>query len=212
MNKWVTILGGAQSGKTDFAEDACRTLDRVVWWGTAQEQPQEPCWQSRLQALRDRRPASWVSHDGPWTWPEQAQGSAHKTIGVPQVFVMDCLNLWLAAHIHRGMALYSLSQLKVHLELEFKHLVEALTALPCHVVVVSAEVGCGVVPSGEAGRLFRDLLTTWNRNIVKQSDFGVTLQAGRAFLWPAGRTPADPDGTPLRCIEASWLSRWLTPH
>ncbi|NBX18517.1 MAG: hypothetical protein EBR09_14265 [Proteobacteria bacterium] len=209
MKTRLAILGGAHSGKTDLAAQACEGLAKVVWWGTALENPQETEWQERINSLREKRKSSWVTLEGPWAWLSDRSS----TPAIPKdcdVFVMDCLNLWLAAHIHRGTSLYSVSQLRVHLELEFARLMDEFSALKCALVVVSAEVGEGVVPSGEAGRLFRDLLTNWNRLLVEQSDYGVSVQAGRAFLWPAGRTPLPDEGAAVRCVPARVLTRLLT--
>lgn len=206
MKKWLTLLGGAYAGKTDLATQACDGIEKVVWWGTAIDHPQEPEWQERLRSLRENRQASWVTLDGPWAWLAE-QNSKLPSVLNCELFVMDCLNLWLAAHIHRGTSLYSMAQLRVHLELEFARLVEELSALSCSVIIISAEVGEGVAPSGEAGRLFRDLLTQWNRRLVEQSDYGVSVQAGRAFLWPAGRTPLPDEGVALRCVSARTLAR-----
>lgn len=208
MGKWIFVLGGAKGGKSDFVTEACAAFEDVAWWGTAVEQSQDPDWQDRLAHLKAIRKPDWRLFDGPWAWPQEAspgQAVASET----KIFVMDCLNLWLAAQIHRGSSLYSMSQLKVHLEMEFSQLLAALNALNSNIVVVSAEVGSGVVPSGEAGRLFRDLLSSWNRRIVQQSDFGVSMQAGRAFLWPGGRTPLPPEGALVRCVDAALIGRIL---
>lgn len=210
MAKWLTILGGAHAGKTDWVLEVCRPLEKVVWWGTAMDQPQDPLWQERLQTLRSQHKPSWTIFDGPSAWPVPEQtNNTHAVIQDTPVFVMDCLNLWLAAQIHRGMSLYSFNQLRVHLELEFAQLFSALSSLPCPVIVISAEVGWGVVPSGDAGRLFRDLLGHWNRSIVQHSDFGLNVQAGRGFLWPAGRTPVSPEGEVVRCVEPTFLGRLI---
>ncbi|MEY3903889.1 MAG: hypothetical protein RL189_3195 [Pseudomonadota bacterium] len=209
MAKWMTILGGARSGKTDLAAQMCRHFGKVAWWGTALQQPQDPLWEERLQALKSSRDPNWTTFDGPWSWPADAAGVLPQTTGC-DLFVMDCLNLWLAAHIQRGASRYSLSQLRVHLEIEFSQLTAALLAQSCPVLLVSAEVGWGVVPAGEVGRLFRDLLSDWNRQIVGQSDFGVTMQAGRAFVWPAGKTSLPPEGVEVRCVDERHLSRLLS--
>jgi len=205
MAQRMVLLGGAHSGKSNLAHDICAPLENVCWWGTGVELPQDGDWQQRLGALRAARPASWKTYEGPWAWPvsgvREPQGA--------QVFVMDSLNLWLAAQINRCTALYSMSQLKTHLEIEFQQLLSALQAIDCPVVVVSAEVGCGVVPTGEAGRLFRDLLGVWNCALVAGAHHGVSLQAGRAFYWPAGLLELPSEGVPLRAVDAGFLRRLL---
>lgn len=209
MAKLMTILGGARAGKSELAAEICKHFGRVAWWGTALPQPQDPFWEERLQALKSSRNPSWTTFDGPWSWPADGAAGLPQTAGF-DIFVMDCLNLWLAAHIHRGTSRYSMSQLRVHLEIEFSQLTAELLALKCPVLLVTAEAGWGVVPAGEVGRLFRDLLADWNRQIVRQSGYGVTMQAGRAFVWPAGKTPLPAEGVELRCVDERHLSRLLS--
>jgi adenosylcobinamide kinase/adenosylcobinamide-phosphate guanylyltransferase len=206
----MVVLGGAQSGKSDFVTELSRHFDEGVWWGTASEIPQDADWRERLELLRRGRKNTWTSLEGPWAWPPAAQADAVQHGNKP-LFIFDSLNLWLAAHIQRGTSLYSFVQLKTHLDLEFQQLCESLARLPCPVLIVSAEVGSGVVPQGEFGRLFRDLLGLWNRHFVSQSHHGVSLQAGRAFLWPAGRQRVPSEGTPVLCVDSSHIARLLKP-
>lgn len=205
MAQRMVILGGAQSGKSDLAHAICEPLTKVVWWGTGVELPQDSEWQQRLADLRSARPPSWKTLEGPWAWPVAAAGELHGA----EVFVVDSLNLWLAAQLNRCMSLYSMSQLKTHLELEFQQLLRALQTVECPVVVISAEVGSGVVPSGEAGRLFRDLLGLWNRTLVAGAHHGVSLEAGRSIYWPGGLLEVPSEGVPLRVVDARFLRRVL---
>ena len=99
--------------------------------------------------------------------------------------------------------------MKVHLELEFQQLLEKLRVLSCPVLFVSAEAGSGVVPAGEAGRLFRDLLGQWNCTVVKESHYGISMQAGRALFWPGGLTELSLEGVPVRCVDARLVQRVL---
>jgi adenosylcobinamide kinase/adenosylcobinamide-phosphate guanylyltransferase len=207
MTQWITVLGGAHSGKTDFVTEVCQPLEDVGWWGTATDLPQDTSWHERLDALKAERKPSWQTFDGPWTWTVHARETQSRTPF--SLFVMDSLNLWLAAQIHRGTSLYSFAQLKIHLEVEFAQLCTDLATLPCRVLIVSAEAGSGVVPSGEAGRLFRDCLTRWNRQIVERSEHCLSLQAGRAFLWPGGKTHLPPEGVVVRCVASQAVSLLL---
>ncbi|NBO38514.1 hypothetical protein EBU99_08010 [bacterium] len=209
MSQWMTFLGGVHSGKTDLAHEICRDVENVVWWGTASEVAQDADWQQRLAHLRARRKPSWQTMDGPWAWPPAPGSDADGRAKNCPLFVFDSLNLWLAAHIHKSISLYSLPQLKTHLEMEFTQLMDSLKALRCPVLIISAEVGWGVVPSGETGRVFRDLLSAWNRTFVAHSHHGVTVQAGRAFAWPGGLSALPAEGAPVRCLDARALARLL---
>lgn len=206
----IVVIGGAHSGKTDFVTELSHHFEEGVWWGTASEIPQDLDWQERLKSIKVARKNSWTTLEGPWAWPPEARNDSALAAKKP-LWIIDSLNLWLAAHIQRGTSLYSFPQLKTHLDLEFQRLCETLVRLPCPVLIVSAEVGSGVVPQGEFGRLFRDLLGVWNKHLVSQAHHGVSLQAGRAFLWPAGRSPLPPEGVSLRCVDSAHIVRLLKP-
>ncbi len=208
MGVWMSIVGGAKSGKTDFVTGVLESCEEVVWWGTAIEIAQDPDWQERLQSLRAARRESWVTLDGPAAWPLDT--ASELKLSSKAVFVVDSLNLWLAAQMQRAVTRYSQAQLRTHLEIEFQQLLKALKQLPCSVVVITAEAGSGVVPSGEAGRLFRELIGQWNQAIVEIAHFGVTLQCGQAFLWPAGLTPVSDAGDPVRRVSKTHVHRLLS--
>jgi adenosylcobinamide kinase/adenosylcobinamide-phosphate guanylyltransferase len=208
MAKWISVVGGAKSGKTEFILAVCERFDDVVWWGTAVEIPQDPDWQSRIEFLRSKHKSSWTSLDGPSAWPRPSGSEVNLNSG--SIFVLDSLNLWLASHMQQAMARYSPLQLRTHLEVEFQHLLKSLRQLPCSVIAVTAEAGCGVVPSGEAGRLFRELIGQWNKELVACSHFGVSLQCGEAFLWPAGLTPVSDAGDPVRRVSKQHVQRVLS--
>jgi adenosylcobinamide kinase / adenosylcobinamide-phosphate guanylyltransferase len=208
MSVWITIVGGAKSGKTDFAAGVCEMLENVIWWGTAVEIPQDPDWQDRLQLLRSARKKSFITLEGPAAWPLGTASTLN--VSSRSVFVLDSLNLWLAAQIQNAVTRYSHAQLRTHLEIEFQQLLKALKQLPCSVVVVTAEAGSGVVPSGEAGRLFRELIGQWNQIIAGIAHFGITMQCGQALLWPAGSTPVSKEGDPVRRVNKTHVHRLLS--
>ena len=208
MGLWISIVGGAKSGKTEFAASVCEPLDNVIWWGTAVEIPHDPEWQERLQSLRSARKKNWVTLEGPAAWPVDTSSVPH--MNPNSVFVLDSLNLWLAAQMQHAVTRYSHSQMRTHLEIEFQQLLKSLRQLPGSVMVVTAEAGSGVVPSGEAGRLFRELIGQWNQTIVESAHFGVTMQCGQAFLWPAGLTPVGDSGDPVRRVSKTHVHRLLS--
>lgn len=208
MSIRITVVGGAKSGKTDFIFNVCESLEDVVWWGTAVEIPHDPEWKSRLDSLRSARKSSWRTLDGPTALPDSSVADLH--LKDSSVFVFDSLNLWLAAQMQQALTRYSFSQLKTHLEIEFRQLCKLLGQLPCTVLIVTAEAGSGVVPSGEAGRLFRELLGQWNQEVVAHSNYGVTLQCGQAFLWPAGLMPISDAGEPVRRVNTLHVRRLLS--
>jgi adenosylcobinamide kinase/adenosylcobinamide-phosphate guanylyltransferase len=97
--------------------------------------------------------------------------------------LLDCLGTWLTARmdLHRVWDDGGLDG--VHADID--ELVSAWRACPVRAVAVSNEVGSGVVPPAESGRLFRDLLGVLNARIAAESDEVVLMVAGRPLKLPA---------------------------
>jgi len=134
------ILGGARSGKSALAER--RAIDsglEVVYFATAAPGDEEMA--QRIARHRARRPAQWHTVE-----ETLALASALRTAAAAQrCLLVDCLTLWLTNLL-----------LGPGLEPEREHLLAALPALPGRVILVSNEVGWGIVPINELARRFAD--------------------------------------------------------
>ena len=98
-----------------------------------------------------------------------------------RVVVFDSTTLWLAHALHGGVERYSAAQLSGHLKATTEELFETLKQallLGFCVIVVSSEVGLGVVPDGEAGRIFRNCLGRINIELAKKSQIVLNLTVG----------------------------------
>jgi len=134
------VLGGARSGKSAFAESLCADFARAVYLATAEAHDDE--MRARIAHHRERRGADWVTVEEPLALG--AALAAHAAPGA--VVLVDCLTLWLANLMGAGR----------DLDREAAALVESLPALAGPVVMVSNEVGWGIVPDNPAARAFRD--------------------------------------------------------
>ncbi len=141
----VLITGGARSGKSQEAERRLLARPEVTYVATAEEYPDDPEWSARLTAHRDRRPAHWSTVETGVLAPLLTSP------GPP--LLIDCLGLWLT----RGSE-------------DPDALAEAWRNCQREVVLVTNEVGSGVVPATQSGRSFRDGLGRLNARLAATAD------------------------------------------
>ena len=148
------VLGGARSGKSAVAERLAGT-GTVTYVATApaDEMPE------RVAAHRARRPPSWST--------VETQDLPAALAEVQGTVLVDSLTAWVAA--------------AVGFSVDAEALCRALVAHDGDVVVVSDEVGLGVHPSTEVGRLFRDALGLVNQAVASVADEVLLVVAGRTL-------------------------------
>lgn len=172
------ILGGARSGKSAHAESLLVARPHVRYIATGGSREDDPEWQARIDAHRRRRPATWSTEET--TDLVEILGSAREPL------LIDCLALWLTAELDYRNAWQRLDdgqwqQLLDELDPVIATLGEAVGRCEAEVVLVSNEVGMGVVPTTPGGRLFQDLLGRTNRAVADHCDDVVLIVAGRAL-------------------------------
>lgn len=166
MNEAATItlvIGGARSGKSRHAEDIVLGSGlRPVYIATAQAR--DPEMADRIRRHRDRRGDSWTTHEAPI-----ALAAAIATHAAPDsALLVDCLTLWLANLLEAGL----------DPETETAGLIDALAAAAGPVVLVSNEVGWGIVPDNALARAFRDHAGRVNQAVAAAADHAVLVVAG----------------------------------
>jgi adenosylcobinamide kinase/adenosylcobinamide-phosphate guanylyltransferase len=158
------ILGGARSGKSTEAERRLAAEPRVTYVATARPELEEwdSEWAERVQAHRDRRPATWDT--------VETRDVAKVLNEATGAVLVDCLSLWLADAIEHDDYADRVDEL-----------VDAWRGTRARVTAVSNEVGSGVVPDTASGRLFRDQLGRLNARIAAESDEVLLTVAGRVL-------------------------------
>lgn len=151
MSVRALVLGGARSGKSARAEAMARKLggEKVLYVATA-ELSGDADLQLRVRAHRERRPGSW----GTLELGGRDLGSVLDEAGRWNAVLLDSLTLWVSARMTaEEEAVVS----------DFDAFLGGAAAIPTPIVLVSDEVGLGVVPGSAAGRRFRDLLGVVNQ-------------------------------------------------
>lgn len=152
----VFVGGGVRSGKSAFALLRARELgERRAFVATARAYDEE--MEDRIARHRAERP-DFTTLEEPVALPERVA-----SLSGFDVAVVDCLTLWLSNLLIDGIA-------PAEIERRVADLVRALRAAPCHVVVVSNEVGMGVHPETALGRTFRDLAGRAHQAVARSAD------------------------------------------
>jgi adenosylcobinamide kinase/adenosylcobinamide-phosphate guanylyltransferase len=170
----VLVTGGVRSGKSRHAEGLLSELQPVTYVA-AGPASDDADWAARVAAHRDRRPAAWSTVET--IDLESAVRSAAGPV------LVDCLGTWLAGVIdeeHLWDA--SAGDLDDAVLSRLAGFVAAVADTTQRVVVVTNEVGLGVVPEHRSGRLFRDLLGTVNQRVAEVCDEVHLVVAGRVLV------------------------------
>jgi len=171
------IFGGARSGKSLLAEK--RAVDsglRVIYVATAQALDGE--MKQRIAHHQERRPAEWGLVEAPLDLAATLR--QHAAPGV--CLLVDCLTLWLTNVLFAGEAANQAEAGKaVDCPLftgEIKALIETLPQLPGQIIMVSNEVGCGIVPMAAVSRLFADEQGRLNQRVAAVCEKVTLVAAG----------------------------------
>jgi adenosylcobinamide kinase/adenosylcobinamide-phosphate guanylyltransferase len=160
------VLGGTRSGKSRYAEDLLPGDEPVRYVATARRRADDAEWDARIDAHRARRPKGWT------TVEEPDVAALVRSGGGP--LLVDDLATWLTGVLDDAGAW----EQPVDVSPRLDELVAAVRTAPGRVVLVSAEVGLGVVPTTRSGRLFRDELGALNAALARVCDEVVLLVAG----------------------------------
>ncbi len=162
------MLGGARSGKSAYAEQLV-AAETVRYVATAVPDPADTDFAERIAAHRARRPAGWTV----------VEGDPVAALSDPApVTLIDDLGTWLTARID-ARAAWESPRGTVTPDLDA--LVTAVANYPHRLVIVSPEVGLGVIPATHSGRLFRDELGALNQRLAQVCDEVYLLVAGQAL-------------------------------
>jgi adenosylcobinamide kinase/adenosylcobinamide-phosphate guanylyltransferase len=166
------VLGGTRSGKSRFAEDLLPANAPVWYVATARRYPDDAEWAARIEAHRARRPPTWTTVEG------SAAGNLAALVRASSYpLLVDDLATWITGVLDDAGA-WDADKIPAAVLSQVAELVAAVAASRARVVLVSAEVGLGVVPATRAGRLFRDELGELNSALATVCDEVLLLVAG----------------------------------
>ncbi|MFI9200726.1 bifunctional adenosylcobinamide kinase/adenosylcobinamide-phosphate guanylyltransferase [Streptomyces sp. NPDC053048] len=170
------VVGGARSGKSVEAERRLEAFPEVLYVATGGTREDDADWAARVARHRDRRPGSWRTAETCDLVPLLAAQ------GPP--LLIDCLALWLTDAMDSAGAWDDATWAAggaAAVGERTAELVAAIRATSRTVVVVSNEVGSGVVPATASGRRFRDELGRLNAAVGDECEHVVLVVAGQAL-------------------------------
>ncbi|WP_430110488.1 bifunctional adenosylcobinamide kinase/adenosylcobinamide-phosphate guanylyltransferase [Paenibacillus sp. B1-33] len=177
MGKIVLVTGGARSGKSTFAEQLFMRLspNGGIYAATAEAHDEEMMERIRLhRASREASDYGWATVNQPLdlpTWLSQAEQPA---------VLVDCLTIWLSNELLRAE-----QEDEAHMEEQLESCIRSMQQV-LHtiqgregiVVMVTNEVGSGVVPAYKLGRIFRDAAGRLNQRMAALADEVYLVTAG----------------------------------
>ncbi|HHT9144833.1 MAG: bifunctional adenosylcobinamide kinase/adenosylcobinamide-phosphate guanylyltransferase [Candidatus Brocadiaceae bacterium] len=184
MAKMTFVLGGARSGKSAFAEGLARRYNNVVYIATAEVKDDE--MRERIQIHRARRPFNWKTIEVPFH-VDRVISNLNEKAGVVYI---DCITLYItnmllddnAANPAGGADRQRevLKQKQSQILDEINKLCKVCRESKSDVIIVSNEVGLGIVPDNALSRVFRDIAGSANQIIADEADEVYFMVAGIA--------------------------------
>jgi adenosylcobinamide kinase / adenosylcobinamide-phosphate guanylyltransferase len=168
----VFIVGGASSGKSDVAlQLAAKGMGptaRRVFVATAEGLDEEMAM--KIARHRQSRSSAWITTEVPLELTDwfNEEGRNYRVI------LVDCLTMWLSNHCERGVKERDIIE-------NTKTLLRTIRRTGGRVVLVSNELGLGLVPADAASRRFRELAGEVNRLVAQEADDAYFVVSGTAI-------------------------------
>ena len=161
------LIGGARSGKSSLAVHRAASAEPVVFIATGEAGDEEMA--ARIETHRAERHSGWTTVEEPVEIRAALEASSAEAF-----VILDCLSLWVSNLMGRDWD-------DDAIETEAARLARAASSRRAPTVVVTNEVGLGVVPATPLGRRYRDVLGRVNGDFVETADEALFVVAGRAL-------------------------------
>ena len=172
----ILIIGGARSGKSRFAERLAMQGNRVLFVATAEALDDDMA--RRIAAHRGSRPPEWNTLEEPRSLPDAIRRESVGTDSAYDTIIVDCLTIWVSnlLLLHEGNA-----DAEARILEAAGKLLDVRQSSDAKWIVVTNEVGQGVVPSSSLGRAYRDALGRVNSLVASRADKVYLMAAGLAL-------------------------------
>lgn len=165
MNSVTLNTGGARSGKSRYALSLASQYEKRGFIATAVACDDE--MKARIKAHKKERGSSFITIEEPYKITDAVHSLGEKL----ECIVLDCVTVWLGNIMHtygEGAEIYP----------EAERFIESLGKPPCDLIIVTNEVGTGIIPHNSLARQFRDTAGSVNQRIADLSDTVVLMVSG----------------------------------
>ncbi|MFH1868721.1 MAG: bifunctional adenosylcobinamide kinase/adenosylcobinamide-phosphate guanylyltransferase [Candidatus Omnitrophota bacterium] len=166
MGTIIFILGGARSGKSTYAVSTAKKLNKDVAF-VATCQPLDNEMKQRIEKHKKSRPLSWKTYEEPRELPQLIEKIAKKH----KVIIIDCLTIFIS-----NLLLSSKSEKRIYGSIN--KVLDMAGSCKSTLIIVSNEVGLGIVPENKMARRFRDIAGNVNKIVAKRADQVFLMTAG----------------------------------
>jgi adenosylcobinamide kinase/adenosylcobinamide-phosphate guanylyltransferase len=167
LKKIILVIGGCKSGKSSYALQTAEQMPRKRKIFVATCVPQDDEMARRVARHQKTRGQNWTTIEEPLNLPEVILETSPNA----DVMLVDCLTLWLSNILMASGA-------EQELETQIRRLIDALERAACPIVLVSNEVGTGIVPENKLARQFRDIAGWMNQAVARGAHQVIWMVAG----------------------------------
>ena len=177
MGQLILVLGGARSGKSAYAQRLAQELggDAVLFVATAEAGDEEMA--QRIATHQQLRPSGWQTLER----PRRIGPAIRAALCDATVVLVDCLTLLVSNIMPALDPAPTAEETDVAMREEVETLLQVCQTSNATFIVVSNEVGLGLVPNTSLGRLYRDLLGQANQTLAARADAVYFMVAGLAM-------------------------------
>jgi adenosylcobinamide kinase / adenosylcobinamide-phosphate guanylyltransferase len=165
MPKIIYVTGGARSGKSSYALKIAENYTKRVFMATAEPFDEE--MKKRIALHREERGGLFHTLEEP-LYPERLFQELPEDTGV---VLLDCLTVWAGNLMHHFDTAEAI-------QMRIGSFLQALKSIPCDIILVSNEVGMGIVPENAMARQFRDIAGIINQKVASAADEAYFLCSG----------------------------------
>ena len=167
MKEIIFVIGGCRSGKSTYALQTAEKVpaERKIFIATCV--PQDNEMKQRVARHQKERSQNWLTVEEPLHLPEAILKNSPKA----DVMLVDCLTLWVS-----NLLMETDDEEK--LEEAISQLIDTLEKATCPIVLVSNEVGTGIVPENRLARQYRDIIGLANQAVAKTAGKVIWMVAG----------------------------------